>query len=160
MILSLKGKRTATGLGLALAVALVAQAGTSQAQERHRIEGQGQHVESQRDPMGYSRLDRPDGIDARPQTFDRPGYTHNFQAVRNFRIGPYHAPAGWKYNRFYYGQILPPLFWAEQYWLSDYWLFALDVPPIGYEWVRYGPDAILVNVHTGEIIQVVYDTFR
>ncbi|NWN22978.1 RcnB family protein, partial [Escherichia coli] len=51
------------------------------------------------------------------------------------------------------------IFWAQNYWLTDYWLFGLDVPPLGYEWVRYGPDALLVNITTGEVIQVVYGRF-
>lgn len=55
--------------------------------------------------------------------------------------------------------MLPEPFWDDQYWLGDYWLFGLDVPPVGYEWICYGPDAILVNISTGEIAQVVYDEF-
>jgi hypothetical protein len=33
------------------------------------------------------------------------------------------------------------------------------IPPYGYEWVCYGDDALLVNVYTGEILQVVYGLF-
>jgi Nickel/cobalt transporter regulator len=38
-------------------------------------------------------------------------------------------------------------------------LFALEVPPVGYEWVRDGNDAILVNTDSGEILQVEYGVF-
>jgi Ni/Co efflux regulator RcnB len=43
--------------------------------------------------------------------------------------------------------------------LADYWLFALDVPPVGYEWVRDDTDALLVNIGTGEVLQVQYGVF-
>jgi Ni/Co efflux regulator RcnB len=49
--------------------------------------------------------------------------------------------------------------WAAPYLIADYWLFALEVPPVGYEWVRDGADAILINVATGEILQVEYGVF-
>ena len=54
---------------------------------------------------------------------------------------------------------MPRAFWAPQYLLADYWLFALEVPPAGYEWVRYGADAVLVNTGSGEILQVEYGVF-
>ncbi|HEL3249660.1 TPA: RcnB family protein, partial [Stenotrophomonas maltophilia] len=40
-----------------------------------------------------------------------------------------------------------------------FWLFGLDMPPMGYEWVRHGPDALLINTGNGEIVQVVYGRF-
>jgi Ni/Co efflux regulator RcnB len=51
------------------------------------------------------------------------------------------------------------VFWAPRYFLSDYWLFGLEVPPVGYEWVRYGDDALLIDVNTGMILQVEYGVF-
>ena len=45
------------------------------------------------------------------------------------------------------------------YLISDYWLFALEVPPPGYEWVRDDGDALLVDTNTGEILQVEYGVF-
>jgi Ni/Co efflux regulator RcnB len=33
------------------------------------------------------------------------------------------------------------------------------VPPAGYEWVRVGADALLVNTATGEVLQVEYGVF-
>ena len=56
-------------------------------------------------------------------------------------------------------EILPRAYWAAPYVLADYWLFALEVPPAGYEWVRDGNDALLVNTGTGEILQVEYGVF-
>ena len=110
-------------------------------------------------PRGYQRVTEPHGWDARPATVDRGSYQHNFQAARSFRIGPYHRPAGWTAHRWGYGEILPRAYWAAPYLLADYWLFALEVPPAGYEWVRDGSDALLVNTTTGEILQVEYGVF-
>ncbi|MGA9472653.1 MAG: RcnB family protein [Terriglobales bacterium] len=90
---------------------------------------------------------------------DRGTYQHNYQAARSFKIGPYHRPARWTAHHWAYGQFLPRAYWAPQYILADYWLFALEVPPVGYEWVRDGTDAILVNTGTGEILQVEYSVF-
>ena len=49
--------------------------------------------------------------------------------------------------------------WAPQYVIGDYWLFALEVPPAGYEWVRDGADALLIDTNSGEILQVEYGVF-
>ncbi len=110
-------------------------------------------------PRGYQRVTEPHGWDNRPATVDRGAYQHNFQAARSYHIGPYHRPPGWRDHRWGYGEILPRAFWAPQYVLADYWLFALEVPPAGYEWVRYGGDAVLVNTESGEILQVEYGVF-
>jgi Ni/Co efflux regulator RcnB len=108
---------------------------------------------------GYTRVAPPAGWDARPQTVDRASYQHNYQAPRSFQIGPYHQPAGWSAHRWAYGQILPRAYWTAEYLIADYWLFGLEVPPVGYEWVRDGADAILVSLTTGEILQVEYSVF-
>ena len=110
-------------------------------------------------PQGYQRVTEPHGWDNRPAAVDRGAYQHNFQAARSFKIGPYHRPPGWRDHRWAYGEILPRAFWAPQYLLADYWLFALEVPPAGFEWVRYGADAVLVNTNSGEILQVEYGVF-
>jgi Ni/Co efflux regulator RcnB len=111
-------------------------------------------------PRGYSRVAEPHGWNARPAAnFDRGTYQHNFQAARSFKIGPYHRPTGWAARRWAYGQILPRAYWAAPYLIADYWLFALEVPPAGYEWVRDDTDALLVDTGSGEILQVEYGVF-
>ena len=55
-------------------------------------------------------------------------------------------------------EILPRAYWGPQYVIGDYWLFALEVPPAGYEWVRDGADALLIE-NSGEILQVEYGVF-
>jgi Ni/Co efflux regulator RcnB len=86
-------------------------------------------------------------------------YHRNFRSGRRFHAGSYHRPAGWYYRRWTFGQILPSLFWAQQYWLNDYGIYDLPPPPYGAVWVRYGNDALLIDRDTGEIITVEYDVF-
>jgi Ni/Co efflux regulator RcnB len=110
-------------------------------------------------PKGYQRVEEPKGWNARPATVDRGAYQHNFQAARSYHIGPYRRPAGWSSHRWGYGEVLPRAYWASQYLIADYWLFALEVPPAGYEWVRDGSDALLISTDSGEILQVEYGVF-
>jgi Ni/Co efflux regulator RcnB len=117
------------------------------------------HAEPHPGPSGYQRVAEPKGWDARPKEADRGAYQHNFQAARTFHVGAYRRPSGWVSRRWAYGQILPRAYWGPQFILADYWLFALEVPPVGYEWVRDDSDALLVNTDTGEILQVEYGVF-
>ncbi len=151
-------------IGLALAVALALGGGMAAAEPPRGHEGgggrpEGHPAEPHPGPRGYQRVTEPHGWNARPATVDRGAYQHNFQAARSFKIGPYHRPVGWSSHRWGYGEILPRAYWASQYVLADYWLFALEVPPAGYEWVRDGADALLVDTNSGEILQVEYGVF-
>jgi len=155
------GQRTT--IGLFTAAALLAFAGAQAAEPEHERAG-GQrpeirHGEPHPGPSGYERAAEPRGWNARPGTVDRATYQHNYQAARSYRIGPYHRPAGWVPHHWVYGQILPRAYWAAQYVIADYWLFGLEVPPAGFEWVRDGPDALLVSLDNGEILQVEYGVF-
>ena len=67
-------------------------------------------------------------------------------------------PRGWGYRHWAPGAFLPALFIAEPYYIDFGWI-GLPPPPPGYRWVRYGPDALLVNVYTGRIADVAYDVF-
>ena len=153
--------RVKTGLVLAAAVVWLggAMAGEPQREEHGPAARPAPRAEPHPGPSGYQRVTEPKGWNARPSAVDRPTYQHNFQAARSFKIGPYHRPAGWTSHRWGYGEILPRAYWAAPYVLADYWLFALEVPPAGYEWVRDGSDALLVDTTSGEILQVEYGVF-
>jgi len=149
-----------------LAATLAVVGATASAQERGRAEGARPEAhaappraEPHPGPQGYQRVAEPKGWDARPKEVDRGAYQHNFQAARSFHVGPYHRPGGWVARRWAYGQILPRAYWGPQFVLADYWLFALEVPPVGYEWVRDDTDALLVDTSTGEVLQVEYGVF-
>lgn len=77
-----------------------------------------------------------------------------------YRIGRYYAP----YRNYYYSRIgigfyLDSLFYTNRYWIADPWYYRL--PPVygPYRWVRYYDDVMLVNIYTGEVVDVIYDFF-
>ncbi|HUJ04164.1 MAG TPA: RcnB family protein [Rhizomicrobium sp.] len=86
-------------------------------------------------------------------------WQQNLSAEHHFHGAPYHRPDGWYYRRWVFGMVLPTLFWTQNYWIDDYWDYDLPDPPYGYVWVRYGDDALLVNVRTGYVLQAEYDLF-
>ncbi|HEY0281912.1 MAG TPA: RcnB family protein [Rhizomicrobium sp.] len=83
----------------------------------------------------------------------------NVHAQKRFRSGTYRAPRSYKYRRWTYGERLPAIYFARDYWLPNFVTFGLMAPPYGYGWVRFGPDALLVDLRTGEVIRVVYGIF-
>jgi Ni/Co efflux regulator RcnB len=90
---------------------------------------------------------------------DVTSYHKNITAERQYHFGNYNAPQGYEYHRYGYGDRLPQGYFVQSYWISNYLNFGLIGPPDGYVWVRYGPDAVLVDEDTGEIVQVVYGQF-
>ena len=83
----------------------------------------------------------------------------NVQVERRYRAGAYQGPRGYAQRRWSFGERLPGSYFAHHYWISDYMLYALFAPPAGLVWVRVGHDALLVDRHDGEIIQVRYNVF-
>lgn len=86
-------------------------------------------------------------------------YHRSFHVSRRFYAPPYRRPAGWYEHRWTYGEYLPPAFWVRDYWLIDFADYDLPPPPFGAVWVRVGPDALLIDEDSGEIITVAYDVF-
>ncbi|HEY7852430.1 MAG TPA: RcnB family protein, partial [Caulobacteraceae bacterium] len=99
------------------------------------------------------------GRDRQFQNRDRRQWERNVQATRRFRGGFYRPPPGYAYRRWGWGQRLPGAYFAQNYWLTNWFTFGLFAPPQGLVWVRYGPDALLVDRYTGEIVQVRYGLF-
>ncbi|HTY50221.1 MAG TPA: RcnB family protein [Steroidobacteraceae bacterium] len=153
----------AVGASLAGMVAGMGYAGSALAEPSHDQRSSAGHGaprgEPHRGPTRYHAVSPPKGWNVHPKVVNKATYQHNYQAARSFKIGPYHPPAGWAPHVWHYGDILPRAYWASEYLLADYWLFALNVPPAGYEWVRDGADALMVDTQTGEILQVEYGVF-
>jgi Ni/Co efflux regulator RcnB len=72
---------------------------------------------------------------------------------------PWVYPPGWAYRRWVVGGVLPALFLAPAYYYSGWAALGLPPPGPGLQWVQYGPDLLLVNVSTGQIVDVVYGVF-
>ena len=107
----------------------------------------------------------PQGQNFRPGG-QRPRYSQqSFPRVFNpgerfhWRGGFWRGPPGWYYHNWFYGEYLPYGWFAPDWWIADFWDYDLPVPPYGYEWVRNGPDALLVNINTGFVAEVVPGIF-
>ncbi|HEY2177922.1 MAG TPA: RcnB family protein [Caulobacteraceae bacterium] len=86
-------------------------------------------------------------------------FQRNVQAQRRFQGGFWRAPPGFAYRRWSYGQVLPGVYLGQNYWINNWAAFGLFAPPPGLVWVRYGPDVLLVDRYTGQIVQVRYGIF-
>jgi hypothetical protein len=74
-------------------------------------------------------------------------------------LAPFTYPPGYGYRRWAVGAALPPVFWGRDYWYADWASLGLPPPPPGAQWVRYGPDMLLVDVQTGQVLDVANDVF-
>jgi Ni/Co efflux regulator RcnB len=75
------------------------------------------------------------------------------------RAGAYGWPHGYSYVRRPVGYMLPRAFLASPYYYSGYAALGLAAPMAGHQWVRYGPDLLLVQVATGRVVDVRYGVF-
>jgi hypothetical protein len=77
-----------------------------------------------------------------------------------FHIGRYYSPyRNYTYRRPFVGFYLDPLFYGNSFWIDDPWDYRLPPAEGPYRWVRYYDDALLVNVETGEVVDVINDFF-
>jgi Ni/Co efflux regulator RcnB len=88
-----------------------------------------------------------------------PRFTYRGHDIERVHIAPFVYPAGWAYRRWAVGAVLPPLFLVRDYWYADWATLGLAAPEPGFQWVRYGPDLLLVNVTNGQVVDVAYDVF-
>jgi hypothetical protein len=89
----------------------------------------------------------------------RPQFGYHGHFFNPVRVSPFFYPPGYGYRRWGVGAVLPPLFLAPNYYYTDWATLGLDPPPPGAQWVRYGPDLLLVDIGTGNVIEVVPDVF-
>ncbi len=86
------------------------------------------------------------------------GFTYRGHSFQSFRAAPFSYPSGYGYRRWGIGQRLPRLFLSPGYFIN-WGAYNLGPPAPGCEWVRYGPDALMVNQYTGQVVDVVYGVF-
>jgi len=84
-----------------------------------------------------------------------PGHWHG----RVVHAGVYHGPRGYTYRRWTVGHVLPRAYWAPTYYYPGYVALGLYAPQANYQWIRYGPDLVLVNIRTGNITDIRYGVF-
>jgi len=79
--------------------------------------------------------------------------------IHRAHLAPFVYPPGYRYQRWAGGMVLPPLFLVPAYFYADWAALGLVAPEAGFQWVRYGPDLLLVNVTTGQVVDAVYGVF-
>ena len=104
---------------------------------------------------GHNRWDRSWRNDRR---YDWQRYRYSNSHI--FRRGGYYAPyRNHRYNRLSIGLILGSAFLGQNYWINDPWYYRLPPAYPGTRWVRYYDDVLLIDVYTGEVIDVIHDFF-
>lgn len=77
-----------------------------------------------------------------------------------YNIGRYYAPyRGYSYRRVSIGFSLGSMFYGNRYWINDPWSYRLPEVYGPYRWVRYYDDVLLVDVYSGQVVDVIYDFF-
>lgn len=87
-------------------------------------------------------------------------WSHRARYGDVYRLGRYYSPyRDWRYRRVSIGFSLWPLFYSERYWIHDPWTYRLPDVWGPYRWVRYYDDALLVDVRSGEVVDVINNFF-
>jgi Ni/Co efflux regulator RcnB len=109
-------------------------------------------------PPHHRPGERPHGP-PHPRYEPRTQFIYRGRVINRIRVVPFVYPRGWAYRRWVIGAVLPPLFLVPAYFFADWATLGLEPPAPGLQWVRYGPDLLLVNVRTGQIVDVAYGVF-
>lgn len=80
---------------------------------------------------------------------------HRDRDRKRFRVGIYIDPFGWGYRPWQLGWRMPSRFYSSHYWINDPWHFRLPPAYGPYRWVRYWNDALLVDLRTGRVVDVI-----
>ena len=93
----------------------------------------------------------------RDHRYDWRSYRNRYSSL--YRLNRYYDPYGWNYRRFSTGYNLWPSYYGSSFWLNDPWQYRLPPAYGPYRWVRYYDDALLVNIYTGQVADVIYNFF-
>ena len=89
----------------------------------------------------------------------RGNWSWHGRSFGRFNAGPYRYPYGWGYRAWGVGAFLPALFLTDGYYINNWGSYDLGPPGPNLRWVRYGPDALLVNTYTGAVVDVARGVF-
>lgn len=112
----------------------------------------------ERDDRRWDQGEHRDWERRRPR-YDRRTYAPYWSSPRRYRISPYRPPVGFYVRSWAFGDILPRGWWGPTYRLSDWWAYGLPIPPLGFDWIRVGDDALLVDAYSGRVVQVAPHLF-
>ncbi len=87
-------------------------------------------------------------------------FSYRGRSYGAFRAAPYRFPRGYSYQRYGVRSYLPLAFLSSSWFLNDFSSYYLAPPPSEqFRWVRYGPDALLVDTYTGQVVDAAYGVF-
>ena len=91
--------------------------------------------------------------------YDWQNYRNSHREI--YRGGRYRAPYGYNYGyrRFSPGFRIPPIFFAQDYWISNPDYYRLPPAYGEYRWIRYYNDALLIDIDDGEVVDSIPDFF-
>ena len=143
-------------------------------QRQHAIQNSqdNRQLSSRNDPRWYGDISHPqlvrrDGDRHRPVRWNpdwRDDHRYDWRDARRhygsrFHLGVYIDPFNWGYQRFPVGYRLYPNYYSSRYWINDPGMYRLPFPPPGTQWIRYYNDALLVDMYTGQVVDVIPDFF-
>ncbi len=154
---------------VALATLLALLPIVASAQEEHRFERPGPRAVQPHGPPGQPGpvfrggpvVGPPGPVVRGGPVVGPPGRVFNYggRTFERVHIAPFVYPRGFGYRRWVVGGLLPPIFLTPTYFYDDWAGLGLAPPPPGAEWVRYGPDLLLVDLSSGQVLDVAYDVF-
>ena len=87
-------------------------------------------------------------------------YSYRSSHPSYYRLGTYYSPyRNYSYRRLSIGFFLQNLFFGQNYRIQDPPYYRLPEVYGPYRWVRYYDDAVLVDIYSGEVVDVIYDFF-
>ncbi|MES2135943.1 MAG: RcnB family protein [Pseudomonadota bacterium] len=89
--------------------------------------------------------------------YDWDGWRNQHRSL--FQLGAYYDPFGWGYRPYQIGWRMWPSYYGSSFWLNDPWQYRLPYAPAGTQWVRYYNDALLVDMYSGQVVDVIYSFF-
>ena len=94
----------------------------------------------------------------RDNRYNWSGYRNQHRNV--FSVGRYYSPyRNYSYSRLSIGFFLDRGFYGNNYWVNDPWQYRLPEVYGPYKWVRYYDDVILVDIYSGEVVDVIHNFF-
>lgn len=106
------------------------------------------------DRRDWGRRDR----DNRYSQWQRGRYPSVYFSSSRYR-NAWRPPSGYYAYNWGYGDFLPRTWFGPGSWLIDPWRYDLPLPPPGFDWVRAGYDALLIDAYSGHVVQVVRNVF-
>jgi len=91
---------------------------------------------------------------------------YNWQSYRDynrdfFHVGAYYNPYGYGfgYQTFGVGFFIDAPFYSNDYWINDPYDYRLPEAYGDTRWIRYYNDVVLVDIDTGEVLDVIHNFF-